>query len=62
MLSLILQVDLPAKLAPRMAHSATVFGSGDFRVIVIFGGTKIPPPAQDSSDVISGTTLLLLCK
>ena len=60
MLSIILQVALPAKLAPRMAHCAAVFGSGDFRVIVIFGGSKTPD--QNPSDVISGTTMLLLCK
>ena len=57
MFSIILQVTLPAEITPREGHSAVVLGLGEqFRVIVLFGGTK------DPGNYISETTLLLLCK
>ena len=54
LISIILQVTLPAKITPRYGHSAIVFGLGDLRVVVLFGG--------DFINVISETTLLLMCK
>ena len=52
--SIILQVTLPAEITLRWGHSAVVFGVGDLRVVVLFGGYYI--------NVISETTLLLMCK
>ena len=52
-----LQVSLPTDITERYAHSAVVFGTGpDFRVVVLFGGYN------ETRNVISETTLLLLCE
>ena len=55
-LSIILQATLPAEITPRRGHSAVLFGVGQYKVVVLFGGMN------NDYVYISETTLLLLCK
>jgi hypothetical protein len=51
------EVTLPSEISHRMGHSVVVFGYGpDFRVAVLFGGSK----TYSTGDEISDTTLLLM--
>lgn len=49
-MSIIVQVTMPAKITPRQGHSAVVFGVGQYKVVVLFGGLN------SGYDYISETT------